>query len=119
MPLTPRDIADCIQVLEALVEDRGELAAVDPDTCNRLLIAAGRVSRPERLEQRLLSRALRKKKAHVKRKANEAKLERTGIRRQRRFRCCRMGLSVAERCAGLLRLQGRARAVAFLLRSAV
>jgi NAD(P)-dependent dehydrogenase (short-subunit alcohol dehydrogenase family) len=83
MPLTPQDIADCIRVLEVLVEDRGELAAVDSDTCNRLLIAAGRVSRPERLEQRLLSRALRKKKAHVKRKTDEAKLERTGIRRQR------------------------------------
>jgi NAD(P)-dependent dehydrogenase (short-subunit alcohol dehydrogenase family) len=83
MPLTPQDIADCIRVLEELVEDRGELASVDPDTCTRLLIAAGRVSRPGRLEQRLLSRAVRKQKAHVKRQANEAKLERTGIRRQR------------------------------------
>jgi NAD(P)-dependent dehydrogenase (short-subunit alcohol dehydrogenase family) len=83
MPLTPQDIADCIRVLETLVEDRGELAKIEPDTCTRLLIAAGRVSRPGRLEQRLLSRAVRKQKSHVKRQANEAKLERTGIRRQR------------------------------------
>ena len=48
MPLTQKDIDDCIRVLEAIVDDRAELASVELETRNRLLTAAGRVSRPER-----------------------------------------------------------------------
>lgn len=81
--MNPDDIAQCIRVLESLVEDRAGLSCVDEATRNRLLIAAGRVSRPGREEQRLLARALQKKKRKAAREADAALLERTGIRRLR------------------------------------
>ena len=81
--MTPKELEECLRVLEELVTDCSGLAAVDQDTRNRLLTAAGRVSRPERTEQRLLSRALIKKKKRDRRAADEAQLERTGIRKNR------------------------------------
>jgi NAD(P)-dependent dehydrogenase (short-subunit alcohol dehydrogenase family) len=83
MPLTPKDIDDCIRVLEAIVDDRAELASVELETRNRLLTAAGRVSRPERTEQRLLSRAQQKKKRREVRARDEATLAEAGIRQLR------------------------------------
>jgi NAD(P)-dependent dehydrogenase (short-subunit alcohol dehydrogenase family) len=80
---TAKDIADCVRVLEALVEDPAGLAEVDLETRNQLLVAAGRISRPERTEQRLLSRAVRKKKKREIRAADEAMLVRAGIRQKR------------------------------------
>jgi NAD(P)-dependent dehydrogenase (short-subunit alcohol dehydrogenase family) len=80
---TAKDITDCIRILEALVSEPSGLAEVDLETRNRLLTAAGRISRPQRTEQRLLSRALRKKKAHDSRAQDEARLARTGIRQKR------------------------------------
>lgn len=76
-------IADCIAVLEALVA-RPELAAtVDLETRNRLVIAAGRVSRPSRAEQTSLSRAVQRKRKGERRAADEAQLVRAGIRQKR------------------------------------
>ena len=83
MSLSREQIEACIQVLEALVADRAGLAVVDVATQNRLLTAAGRVSRPERTEQRLLSRAMRKKNRSELRAKDEAVLARTGIRQKR------------------------------------
>jgi NAD(P)-dependent dehydrogenase (short-subunit alcohol dehydrogenase family) len=83
MQLTPEDIDGCTRVLEMLVENRAELAHIPLEQRNRLLIAAGRVSRPERDEQRVLSRSLQRKKRRENRTADEAQLERTGIRRKR------------------------------------
>ena len=83
MPLTPKDIDDCIRTLEAIVENRAELASVELETRNRLLTAAGRVSRPERTEQRLLSRAQQKKKRREVRARDEATLTEAGIRKLR------------------------------------
>jgi len=83
MPLKPTEIAECVRILEELLGDRSGLAEVDLETRNRLLTAAGRLSRPERIEQRLLARALRKKKRSTVRAADEALLERTGIRQKR------------------------------------
>jgi NAD(P)-dependent dehydrogenase (short-subunit alcohol dehydrogenase family) len=77
------DITGCLRILEALVADRRGLAEVDEPTRQRLLIAAGRLSRPERTEQRLLARALGKKKKRARREEDEAKLERAGIRKKR------------------------------------
>src|SRR5688572_13518141 len=57
MPPTPQAIADCIHVLEALVAEPALLAAIDRDVRQRLVMAAGRVSRPSRAEQTQLSRA--------------------------------------------------------------
>jgi NAD(P)-dependent dehydrogenase (short-subunit alcohol dehydrogenase family) len=83
MPATPQDILECLRVLEALVDDRTALAEVDSDILKRLMIAAGRVSQPERNEQRALSRALGDKKKRAVREASEAQLRRTGIRKLR------------------------------------
>ena len=61
MPPTPQAIADCIQVLEALVADPALLAAIDRAECQRLVMAAGRVSRPNRAERKSWARAVQKK----------------------------------------------------------
>ena len=83
MSITTEDIAQCVQILEGLVEDRGALADVDTETRIRLLTAAGRVSRPERTDQRRLSREVIKKKKLALRAKDEHQLERTGIRQKR------------------------------------
>ncbi len=83
MPLTRQDLEDCIRTLERLTEDRGELALVEVELRNRLMMAAGRVSRPERDERRLLSRAVQKKQKRDVKAADEALLSRAGIRRKR------------------------------------
>jgi len=80
---TPQNIQDCIQVLEALIEQPGLLARMDLETRNRLVIAAGRVSRPSRAEQIVRSRAVKKKQKGALRAADEAQLQRTGIRQKR------------------------------------
>ena len=81
--MKPEDIQECIRVLEALVEDRAGLSVVDGELRNRLLIAAGKVSRPGRTEQRVLARALQKQRRKNAREADTAVLERTGIRKKR------------------------------------
>jgi NAD(P)-dependent dehydrogenase (short-subunit alcohol dehydrogenase family) len=66
-----------------LIEDRGALAEVAPEELKRLMIAAGRVSQPERNEQRMLSRALGERKKREKRAVEDAQRNRTGIRKLR------------------------------------
>jgi NAD(P)-dependent dehydrogenase (short-subunit alcohol dehydrogenase family) len=80
---TPPDIPDieaCARVLEAIAEDRALLAGVDEPTRRRLLIAAGRVSRPERSEQRDLAKAFRRKEILERRAEDDALLQKTAIR---------------------------------------
>ena len=72
-----------MRVLEALVEDRSAMTQIDQATHKRMMQAAGRVSLPERDEQRLLSRALRKKNKRDRWTSDQAQLERTGIRQKR------------------------------------
>jgi NAD(P)-dependent dehydrogenase (short-subunit alcohol dehydrogenase family) len=83
MSITSKDIDQCVQILEALVQNRAALAIVDGPTRIRLLTAAGRVSRPERAEQRRLSRELIKKRKQELRARDELQLERAGIRQNR------------------------------------
>ncbi len=80
---TPQTISECIRVLEALVEQPGALAAVDHATRDRLVMAAGRLSRPNRTERRALSRAVNKHQKGARRAEDEARLLRTGIRQKR------------------------------------
>jgi NAD(P)-dependent dehydrogenase (short-subunit alcohol dehydrogenase family) len=85
----PRQTTDAVALelarqLEALVEDRGHLAALDPGVRRRLLTAAGRLSRPRRDEERALAKAFRRKDRDALASADEASLERTGIRHARR-----------------------------------
>ncbi len=74
----------CLEALEAIVEDRGRLAALDDETRRRLVIAAGRVSRPDRAELRKLAKARRKQKRDAQRARDEEVLDATGIRSLRR-----------------------------------
>jgi NAD(P)-dependent dehydrogenase (short-subunit alcohol dehydrogenase family) len=83
MRLPPKAIEDCLRVLETIAADRSELAYLDLELRNRLLTAAGRVSRPERNDQRILSREIRRKDKREVREADRAVLARAGIRIKR------------------------------------
>ncbi|AUX41428.1 oxidoreductase [Sorangium cellulosum] len=83
-PFTAADLDACLKVLEAFVDDRALLAGVSAEDRRRLLLAAGRVSRPERAEQRELARAFRKSDRRAQRSADTAILDAAGIRVARR-----------------------------------
>ncbi|HTN91003.1 MAG TPA: SDR family NAD(P)-dependent oxidoreductase, partial [Sorangium sp.] len=83
-PFTPADLDACLRVLESLVDDRAQLASISAEDRRRLLLAAGRVSRPERAEQRELARAFRKSDRRAQRSADTALLDAVGIRVARR-----------------------------------
>jgi NAD(P)-dependent dehydrogenase (short-subunit alcohol dehydrogenase family) len=78
------EVDRCTTLLEALVDDYGRLSRVDADLRRRLLTAAGRLSRPDRLAQRQLVRGFRQKERDDVRRADAAVLDRTGLRALRR-----------------------------------
>lgn len=57
----PEELERCIEVLESLVADRAALTRMDRDARVRLLMAAGRLSRPTRDDSRRAAKAFRKK----------------------------------------------------------
>lgn len=77
---TRDELLRCLTELEALVDDRGGLAALDEPERRRFLIAAGRVSRPDRAEVRKLQKALRKRDRDALRDEDRRELDKTGIR---------------------------------------
>jgi NAD(P)-dependent dehydrogenase (short-subunit alcohol dehydrogenase family) len=79
----PDAARDAVALLEAIVADRGLLAEVDPELRQRLLIAAGRVSKPTGKERRALKQAKQRKEKVEQREADRALLDRTGIRQLR------------------------------------
>ncbi|MEZ4297767.1 MAG: SDR family oxidoreductase [Polyangiaceae bacterium] len=81
--VTAESLSACADLLEALAADRGLLATVEPDLRRRLMTAAGRVSRPERDEQRDLRKALRRRDRKAQRHADEAARRTTAIRELR------------------------------------
>jgi NAD(P)-dependent dehydrogenase (short-subunit alcohol dehydrogenase family) len=83
MNLTTQAISDCIGVLEAFVAQPTLMGVLDRQTRNRLVMAAGRVSRPHRNELREVARAVDKRTRGERRQADEAQLHRTGIRQKR------------------------------------
>jgi NAD(P)-dependent dehydrogenase (short-subunit alcohol dehydrogenase family) len=83
MMIDPNSFEACVGLLEELVSDRARLAHLTQEQRKRLLIAAGRLSQPDRVEQRIFSRAHRKQVKRERREADEAKLARTGMRQQR------------------------------------
>jgi NAD(P)-dependent dehydrogenase (short-subunit alcohol dehydrogenase family) len=83
MPPTEKEIDDCLRVLERLADNRAELLHVAVEKRHRLLTAAGRVSRPDRNEQRQLLRAARRKDKKEVRDHDRALLERAQIRQKR------------------------------------
>jgi NAD(P)-dependent dehydrogenase (short-subunit alcohol dehydrogenase family) len=80
----PEDMERCIAQLEAIIADRALLAELPAETRRRLLVAAGRVSRPARDEQRVLAKAFRRREREARRAADEAVLDATGVRSLRR-----------------------------------
>lgn len=74
----------CAALLEACVEDRGLLAAIPEDDRKRLLMAAGRLSRPMRAEKRKLARAFRRKERDDALAHDRAQTAETEIRAARR-----------------------------------
>jgi NAD(P)-dependent dehydrogenase (short-subunit alcohol dehydrogenase family) len=69
--------------LESIANDRTLLASWSADDRRRLLVAAGRIARPDRDEARSLARALRKKEHAAKKREAQARLDATGIRKLR------------------------------------
>jgi len=78
------EVARCADLLESLADDRARLARVDLDLRTRLLVAAGRVARPDPVSKRRLARAFRQRERNAVQRRDVAILERTGIRALRR-----------------------------------
>ena len=71
-------------VLEQLVADRTLLADIAEADRNRLLNAAGRISRPDAIDRRQLLKVVKRKKRAEKVQREESLLASTGIRKLRR-----------------------------------
>ncbi|MFO0692531.1 MAG: SDR family NAD(P)-dependent oxidoreductase [Polyangiales bacterium] len=82
-PRSAHDVDAVLAYLEAVVEDRGLLADLDEATRQRFLMAAGRVSRPDRAAMRDLAKAFRKKEKEERKRHDAELLGETGIRRLR------------------------------------
>ncbi len=78
------DIAHAVRVLNALAADRARLTALDEPTRRALLMAAGRLSRPERDELRRMNKAFRRIERDADRAADRTSLERTALRDARK-----------------------------------
>jgi NAD(P)-dependent dehydrogenase (short-subunit alcohol dehydrogenase family) len=72
-----------VALLEALVEDRSLLLDLDEDTAKRLMVAAGRFSRPDKHARARLGRARRRRDRADERDADRALLAQAGIRQMR------------------------------------
>ncbi len=77
---TAERLRACRETLEAIVEDRLLLDVIEPEARRALLIAAGRVSGPERSELRAVAKARRKAARKAARAQDNALLDATGIR---------------------------------------
>lgn len=88
-PVEPLPVPDAdtlraaIELLEALAADRRLLLGIDKATSERLLVAAGRVSRPDRAAQKALSKAREKLQRIAARDDSDTSLSQTGIRKLR------------------------------------
>jgi len=76
-------IAEAIELLESVRDDRGRLADLEPEVRQRLLIAAGRVARPGPVERRQLAVAARKRRDQARRDSDRQRLSLSGIREKR------------------------------------
>jgi len=79
-----RDVQAAIELLEALVADPPELAALDDALRVRLGVAAGKISRPDRYTRKAMNKALLRGRRQVRRDAERAALDETGIRALRK-----------------------------------
>jgi NAD(P)-dependent dehydrogenase (short-subunit alcohol dehydrogenase family) len=77
-------IAAAVRLLEEVADDLPRLAGIDDALRSRLVIAAGRVSRPDRYVRKALSKALVRERKQATRRSDQALLDQTGIRALRR-----------------------------------
>jgi NAD(P)-dependent dehydrogenase (short-subunit alcohol dehydrogenase family) len=80
----PERLRAAADLLETIVADRSLLANIPEADRNRLLNAAGRVSRPDALGRRQLLKVVKRKKRVEKIQREESMLAATGIRKLRR-----------------------------------
>jgi NAD(P)-dependent dehydrogenase (short-subunit alcohol dehydrogenase family) len=83
-PPSPEDVLRCARVLEAIVADRGVLAAVPKAEQIALLNAAGRVAAPDRGAKARLAKAMRRAERCEKRARDRTARAGTEIRAARR-----------------------------------
>ena len=79
-PFSPEHVDQCLHFLESVVQNRRLLAALPPEKRQALLMAAGRVSRPERLEMIKLSKEYRRSMKKKLRKEDRVARAQAGIR---------------------------------------
>jgi NAD(P)-dependent dehydrogenase (short-subunit alcohol dehydrogenase family) len=82
--IDPVEFDRCIEILEAVVRDRGLIATLPDDKRLALLIAAGRVSHPERNELRKMSKTFRREQARLSQERDRVARAATEIRAARR-----------------------------------
>jgi len=80
---SPEELARCLEILEHLVSDRTRLVTLSHDERVRLLIAAGRVSRPTRHEGIRENKAFRRHSKKVAQKEDRDARAETAIRMAR------------------------------------
>jgi NAD(P)-dependent dehydrogenase (short-subunit alcohol dehydrogenase family) len=78
--LDEADVRRCTNVLEAIVADRGLLAAVPLELRQALLMAAGRASRPDSYQEKRLVKALRRARRQREAAADRETRAAAGIR---------------------------------------
>ena len=76
-------VRDAIRVLEAIADDRTLLAELTPEERLRLLVASGRVSRPDALQRRQIVKASKRERKLARTQEAEAVLQASGIRTRR------------------------------------
>ena len=81
--LRPEDVAASIRLLEAIVHDRSLLQHLSDDERQTLLMAAGRASRPDRIEMAKASKIRRRTKKQKARVADRQAIASVGIREAR------------------------------------
>ena len=77
---SPEELARCIEILEELVLDRTRLVTMSGEARVKLLIAAGRLSRPTRHEGIRENKAFRRHSKKVAREDDRALRAETAIR---------------------------------------
>jgi NAD(P)-dependent dehydrogenase (short-subunit alcohol dehydrogenase family) len=82
-PLDPEEVRAAIRLLDRLVEDRALLATLSDEDRKALVVAAGRVSRPENHAQKRLIRAFRRAKREKVQAEDRAVRQATEIRAAR------------------------------------
>lgn len=82
-PISSDDLKRCIAVLESLLENRTLLSRVPHEERKALMIAAGKLSRPDRLEIMKMSKVYRRLRNRQKREADSALRAETHIRKAR------------------------------------